>query len=224
MTIALVVGNPAKRTKSKPKTKKGKIMAKPKRKTSTKKASYKVSASKKRSPVKRKSNPASMAVSKPSTKRRVMTRPSNPTMFGDLFDKQIKPALIGGAAAVGGNLAFEMALSKFDFIPEQLKTGNGRIAANAAFFVGIGLVMKKMNISDKKTREAIVTSGLTVTVYEAARKVATEQGWIEKLDGYQNMQNIQTIQRYRTTNLNKPGESLRFSNTNPVYKATRQRS
>jgi hypothetical protein len=86
-----------------------------------------------------------------------------PAMGG--LGHQVIPALIGGAGAIGVDIGLAY-LSPY--LPAFLQSGWGRIGAQVAAALGIGLGAGAL--IDKETGKAVMAGALTITAYSALRQ------------------------------------------------------
>lgn len=111
----------------------------------------------------RASNPHRAHRSRRGHRRRV----SNPFNLGGFSLKQdLIPALIGGAGAVGVDVALAYTSG---FLPAFLQSGWGRLAAQTGAAVLVGLAAGAA--LGKRTGAAVTAGGLVVTAYSGLRQV-----------------------------------------------------
>lgn len=113
--------------------------------------------------------------------RRRRSRVSNPLKLAGFSLKQdLMPALIGGAGAVGVDVALAYAAP---YLPAFLQSGWGRLLAQTAAAVGVGMIASKA--IDKRTGSAVMAGGLVVTAYSGLRQVLapTLGGSVKGLSG-----------------------------------------
>jgi len=79
---------------------------------------------------------------------------------------QLVPALVGGAGAIGVDVALAYASP---YLPAFLRSGWGRIGAQVAGAVALGFGAGKL--VDRETGKAVMAGALTITAYSALRQV-----------------------------------------------------
>lgn len=98
-------------------------------------------------------------------RRRRSTNPLRLPAMGGL-GHQIVPAVIGGAGAIGVDVALAYAAP---YLPAFLTSGWGRIGAQVLAAVGLGFAAGKA--VDRSTGNAVMAGALTITAYSALRQV-----------------------------------------------------
>lgn len=99
--------------------------------------------------------------------RRHRRRVTNPLkLAGFSLQHDLVPALVGGAGAVGVDIALAYASP---FLPAFLQSGWGRLLAQTAAAVAVGMAAGAA--VDKRTGAAVTAGGLVVTAYSGLRQV-----------------------------------------------------
>lgn len=124
-------------------------------------------------------------------KLKKVARRKNPAKRKGMLEKQVLPAIIGGAGAVGAGLAFEYLE---EFLPEEMKTGYVKYLAEGGLILAAGMLLDNFKVGDKKMREQLVGGGLTVISYKMLEEFARASDLLPApVAGYQNIKGYQTV-------------------------------
>lgn len=100
-----------------------------------------------------------------SRRRHRSTNPLKLPSMGGL-GHQVVPALIGGAGAIGVDVALAYAAP---YLPAMLTSGWGRIGAQVLAALGLSMVATK--VVDRETGKAVLAGALIITAYSSLRQV-----------------------------------------------------
>lgn len=93
-------------------------------------------------------------------------RVDNPLKLGGFsVQHDLVPALVGGAGAVGVDVALAYAAP---YLPAMLQSGWGRLLAQTGAAIGVGMAAGAL--VDKRTGAAVMAGGLVVTAYSGLRQ------------------------------------------------------